>query len=389
MSSTKTLHSILPDELTGALTTPVYQTSIFLQEAPEVNKGFEYSRSGNPTRQALERLAAHLENGHAGFAFATGMAAIDAVIKTLSSGDEIIAIEDIYGGSYRLFTEVYEKFGISVQYADTTDAENVAKAVSSKTKLIWLETPTNPTLKISDIRAIAKIAGDIGAYLVVDNTFASPVAQRPLDLGADIVVHSATKYLGGHSDLVAGIVVTKTEELSEKIGFIQNSSGAVLGPWDCYLCIRGIETLELRYRKQCENAAEIASFLEHHEAVEHVNYPGLKTHKNHEIARKQQHGLFGTIISFSLKDDRQETAEAFVQNTRYFKLAVSLGGVKSLICHPFRMTHASVPDEKKLQAGINKSLIRLSPGIEEAEDLIEDLKNAFAKIARPETAEQY
>lgn len=381
MSITKTLHNLHPDELTGALTTPVYQTSTFVQQAPGVNNGYDYARTGNPTRKALENLVAHLENGTAGFAFATGMAAIDAVIKTLSAGDEIVAVDDIYGGAYRLFENVYKKLGITVRYVDTTDVENVADAVTGKTKLIWLESPTNPTLKISDIRAIAEIAKSIGARLVVDNTFASPVAQLPLDLGADIVVHSATKYLGGHSDLVAGIVVAKDPKVTEEIGYIQNASGGVLGPWDCFLCIRGIETLELRYRRQCENALKIAEYLAGHPDVDQVNYPGLPQHKNHEIAAKQQNGLFGTMISFSLKEDSVEAAEAFVQNTRYFKLAESLGGVKSLLCHPAQMTHASVPREKRLQSGIKDSLIRLSPGIEEADDLVEDLENAFTKIA--------
>lgn len=381
MSITKTLHNLHPDELTGALTTPVYQTSTFVQQAPGVNNGYDYARTGNPTRKALENLVAHLENGTAGFAFATGMAAIDAVIKTLSAGDEIVAVDDIYGGAYRLFENVYKKLGITVRYVDTTDVENVADAVTGKTKLIWLESPTNPTLKISDIRAIAEIAKSIGARLVVDNTFASPVAQLPLDLGADIVVHSATKYLGGHSDLVAGIVVAKDPKVTEEIGYIQNASGGVLGPWDCFLCIRGIETLELRYRRQCENALKIAEYLAGHPDVDQVNYPGLPQHKNHKIAAKQQNGLFGTMISFSLKEDSVEAAEAFVQNTRYFKLAESLGGVKSLLCHPAQMTHASVPREKRLQSGIKDSLIRLSPGIEEADDLVEDLENAFTKIA--------
>lgn len=388
MSTTQTLHSILPDELTGALTTPVYQTSTFLQEAPNVNKGYDYSRTGNPTRSALEKLAAYLERGNAGFAFATGIAAIDAVVKTLSVGDEIVAVDDIYGGAYRLFNDVYQKLGISVQYIDTTDVENVAKAVTTKTKLIWLESPTNPTLKISDIKKIAQIAKEIGAYLVVDNTFASPVAQRPLELGADIVVHSATKYIGGHSDLVAGIVVTKSDELAEKIKFIQNASGAILGPWDCFLCIRGIETLDLRYRKQCESALVIARHLHHHPDVETVNYPGLAHHKNHEIAKVQQNGLFGAVISFSLKNDTQEAAEEFVTSTQYFKLAESLGGVKSLLCHPTQMTHAAVPRAKKLSSGIKDSLIRLSVGIEEAQDLIADLDQAFSTVKAQKQSKQ-
>lgn len=389
MSTTKTIHALNPDPSTGSFSTPVFQTSTFLQEAPDVHKGFDYSRSANPTRKSLEDLIARLEHGQAGFAFSSGMAAIDAVLKTLSSGDEIVAIKDIYGGTYRLIEEFYRKLGISAQYIDTTDLENIAQAVTSKTKLIWIETPTNPTLQISDLKAISKIAKKIGAYLVVDNTFATPVAQKPIDFGADIVVHSATKYIGGHSDVIAGLVAVKTEELAEEFAFIQNSSGGVLGPWDCFLCIRGIETIDIRFQKQCETSLTIAKFLEKHEAVHQVYYPGLETHKNHELAKEQQNGLFGGIISFSLKEDTAEAAEKFVKSTKYFKLAVSLGGVKSLLCIPYQMTHSSVPREKKLAAGICDSLIRLSPGIEEPEDLIDDLKNAFQTIEEKAKVEHY
>jgi len=380
MSATKIIHSIPSDPLTGAISVPVYQTSTFIQEAPGVNKGFDYARSNNPTRKVLEDVVAQLEGGHSGFAFATGLAAIDSVLKLLSAGDEIIAVDDIYGGAYRLFTHVYEKLDIKVHYVDTTDAENVAEKISSKTKLVWIESPTNPTLKVSDIQEISKIAKSVDALLVVDNTFASPIAQQPLSLGADIIIHSGTKYIGGHSDLVAGLVVTKTQELSEKIKFIQNASGGILGPWDCFLTIRGIETLELRYKKQCENAFAVAAFLNHHEAVQDVYFPGLVTHKNHEIAKRQQNGLFGGIVSFTLKDDTQEAANQFVTNTDYFKLAESLGGVKSLLCHPPQMTHASIPREKRLQSGIKDSLIRLSCGIEDANDLINDLQQAFKAV---------
>ena len=384
MSATKIIHSIPSDPLTGAISVPVYQTSTFIQEAPGVNKGFDYARSNNPTRKVLEDIVAQLENGHSGFAFATGLAAIDSVLKLLSAGDEIVAVDDIYGGAYRLFTHVYEKLGIKVNYVDTTEVENVANAVSNKTKLIWIESPTNPTLKISDIEAISRVAKSVNALLVVDNTFASPIAQKPIDLGADIVIHSGTKYIGGHSDLVAGLVITKTQELSEKIKFIQNASGGILGPWDCFLTIRGIETLDIRYKRQCENALKVALFLEGQDAVSTVHYPGLKTHKNHEIAKKQQNGLFGGIVSFSLKNDTQEAAVKFVTNTEYFKLAESLGGVKSLLCHPAQMTHASIPRETRLNAGINDSLIRLSCGIEDAEDLINDLSEAFKKVEKTE-----
>ncbi|WP_274475137.1 trans-sulfuration enzyme family protein [Mangrovimonas aestuarii] len=380
MSATKIIHAVPSDPLTGAISVPVYQTSTFVQDAPGVNKGFDYARTNNPTRKVLEDLVAFLEGGHSGFAFSTGLAAIDAVLKLLSSGDEIIAVDDIYGGAYRLFTHVYEKLGVKVNYVDTTDADNVAHAISSKTKLIWIESPTNPTLKVSNIEKISKIAKSVGALLVVDNTFASPIAQQPLKLGADILIHSGTKYIAGHSDLVAGLVVTKTKELSEKIKFVHNASGAVLGPWDCFLTIRGIETLDLRYKKQCENAFSVAAFLSQQEFVDEVHYPGLVTHKNHEIAKKQQNGLFGGIVSFSLKLDTQEAANAFVTNTKYFKLAESLGGIKSLLCHPAQMTHASIPRERRLTSGIKDSLIRLSCGIEEADDLIGDLRKAFEVV---------
>jgi len=377
--ATDIIHAIPVDELTGAVTVPVYQTSTYVQEAPGVNKGFIYSRSGNPTRQALEDLIAKLEDGDAGFAFATGLAAIDSVLKLLSTGDEIVAVDDIYGGAYRLFTHVYQKLGITVHYVDTTDAENVIEKINSKTKLVWLESPTNPTLKVSDIKKIASYAAKVQALVVVDNTFAGPISQNPLQLGADIVIHSATKYLGGHSDLLAGLVVTKTPELSDKIKFIQNASGGVLGPWDCFLTIRGIETLDLRYRKHAENGLKVAQFLETCKEVDKVYYPGLKKHKNHEIAKFQQNGIYGGVVSFSLKNDTEEAANKVVTSTKYFKLAESLGGVKSLICHPAQMTHKSIPQKKRHQSGIQDSLIRLACGIEDAEDLINDLKQAISK----------
>lgn len=386
MSATKIIHSIPSDPLTGAISVPVYQTSTFIQEAPGVNKGFDYARSNNPTRKVLEDVIAQLEEGHGGFAFATGLAAIDAVLKLLAAGDEIVAVDDIYGGAYRLFTHVYEKLGISVKYVDATEVDNIAHAVTSKTKLIWIESPTNPTLKISDIKAISNISKSVDALLVVDNTFASPIAQKPILLGADIIIHSGTKYIGGHSDLVAGLVVTKTEALSEKLKFIQNASGGVLGPWDCFLTIRGIETLDIRYKKQSENAEKVARFLVAHEAVQDVHFPGLESHKNHEIAKAQQNGLFGGIVSFTLKDDTVAAANDFVTSTKYFKLAESLGGVKSLLCHPPQMTHASVPRPQRLNAGIKDSLIRLSCGIEDAEDLIQDLENAFNSVSQPKEA---
>ena len=382
-SITNIIHSIPIDELTGSISVPIYQTSTFVQDAPGVNKGYDYARTGNPTRKALEDVLAKLEGGHSAFAFATGLAAIDAVAKLLSSGDEIIAVDDIYGGAYRLFTHVYEKLGIKIHYVDTTDSENILDLISENTKLIWIESPTNPTLKISDIEKISKIASSINALLVVDNTFASPVCQRPLELGADIVIHSGTKYLGGHSDLLAGIVVTKTEELADNIKFIQNASGGILGPLDCFLTIRGIETLNLRVEKQNETAMKVAKFLEQHDAVSKVHYPGLASHKNHEIAAKQQRGFFGGIVSFCLKEDTSENAEKVVTNTQYFKLAESLGGVKSLLCQPSKMTHATIPRSKRLSSGIQDSLIRLSCGIEDADDLIRDINEALKTISHP------
>ncbi|MEK6615763.1 MAG: PLP-dependent aspartate aminotransferase family protein [Bacteroidota bacterium] len=378
--TTNIIHSIPVDELTGSISVPIYQTATYVQQAPGVNKGYDYGRSNNPTRNTLETIVAKLEGGNAAYAFATGLAAIDAVLKLLSTGDEIVAVDDIYGGAYRLFTHVYQKFGIKIHYVDTTDAENVIEHINEKTKLVWIESPTNPTLKISDIKKIAAIAHAQNVLVVVDNTFASPVAQQPFTLGADIVIHSGTKYLGGHSDLVAGLVAVKTNELAEQIKFIQNASGGILGPQDCWLLIRGIETITLRVERQCKTALQLALYLEQCDEIAEVFYPGLSSHKNHLIAKKQQNGLFGGVISFSLKNDTEETATQFVTSTKYFKLAESLGGVKSLICHPPQMTHKSVPREKRLQSGIADSLIRLSCGIEDAEDLIADVQQALRKI---------
>ena len=376
---TKLIHGNGADPLTGAVSTPIYQTSTFEQEEPGVNKGFDYARTNNPTRKVLEDTIARLESAEAGFAFSSGLAAVDAVLKLLKYGDEVIAVDDIYGGSFRLFEHIYSRFGIKVKYIDTTKTEQVFEAVTDKTKIIWLETPTNPTLKISDIEAIAGIAKASNCLLVVDNTFASPVLQKPLDLGADIVIHSATKYLGGHSDVLAGLVAVATPELAEQIKFIQNSSGGVLGPWDCWLVIRGIQTLHLRVEKQCKNAFALARFLENHEAIDKIYYPGLEKHVNHEVAKKQQR-LYGGVVSFSLKDDTQEAAKKFVTSTKLFRLAESLGGVKSLTCHPATMTHKSTPVEIRRNAGIQDSLIRLSCGIEHELDLIEDVEQALATV---------
>lgn len=377
---TSLLHSIPSDPLTGAISVPIYQTSTYVQEAPGVNKGFDYSRTNNPTRATLEKLVAELEHGSVGVAFASGLAAIDAVVKLLKSGDEVLAVDDIYGGAFRLYTHIYEKFGIKVNYVDTSDVANVVDAITPATKLVWLETPTNPTLKVSDISAIAAIAKANDALFCVDNTFASPVLQNPLDLGADIVVHSATKYLGGHSDLIAGVVVTKDPELGAKIKFIQNASGAVLGPFDSWLIIRGLETLHLRVKQHCANALKVAQFLESQPQVKEVFYPGLPSHKNHEIAAKQASG-FGGVVSFVLKEETLEAAKEFVTSTNYFKLAESLGGVKSLLCHPAEMTHKSIPAEIRRASGVSDGLIRLSVGLEEAEDLIADLKQALNKVS--------
>ena len=379
-NATQLLHSIPIDPLTGALAVPIYQTSTFVQEAPGVNKGFDYSRTNNPTRATLEKIIAELEHGATGAAFASGLAAIDAVVKLLKSGDEVIAVDDIYGGAYRLFTQVYEQYGISIKFVDFSNPENVFNAISDKTKLIWIETPTNPTLKIADIAAIAKIAKANHCLLCVDNTFASPALQQPLLLGADLVVHSATKYLGGHSDVIAGIVVAKDATLGAKIKFFQNACGAVLAPFDSWLIIRGLETLYLRLKQHGINAQAIAEYLENHPAVDKVFYPGLPSHPNHDIAKKQSKG-FGGIVSFSLKTDELKLAEVFVSSTKLFKLAESLGGVKSLISHPANMTHKSIPAEKRKAAGVSDSLIRLSVGIEEVEDLISDLENTFASIS--------
>ncbi|WEK35776.1 MAG: PLP-dependent aspartate aminotransferase family protein [Candidatus Pseudobacter hemicellulosilyticus] len=384
-ATTQLIHSIPVDPLTGAVSVPIYQTSTFVQDAPGVNKGYDYSRSGNPTRATLETLVAQLEGGSVGLAFGSGLAAIDAVAKLLKTGDEIVAVDDIYGGAYRLFTQVYEQFGIKITFVDTSDPEKVFNAITPKTKLIWLETPTNPTLKISDIEAIAKIAKANRCLLCVDNTFATPALQQPLLLGADLVVHSATKYLGGHSDLIAGLVVAKDPELGARLKFLQNACGNVLGPFDSWLTIRGIETLHLRMKQHGSSALSIARYLEQHPAVDKVFYPGLSTHAGHDIAKKQSKG-FGGIVSFTLKNDTIEAATAFATSTELFKLAESLGGIKSLVSHSAQMTHKSIPAETRRAAGVADSLLRLSLGLEDAEDLIKDLEQAFAKASQAQPA---
>lgn len=375
--NTRFIHAGMePDPSTGAIMTPIYQTSTYVQEAPATHKGYEYARSQNPTRTALEKALAEIENGKFGLAFSSGVAATDAVIKLLEPGDEVVCGNDMYGGTYRLFTKVFEKFGIKFVYTDTTNSNNVAAAISPKTKLIWLETPTNPLMNVSDIAAIATIAKKAGALLCVDNTFASPCLQNPLDLGADIVMHSATKYLSGHSDVIQGALVMNDPALRERLYFIQKSCGAVPGPMDCFLVLRGIKTLGVRMKAHCENGRAVAHFLRQHPAVAKVYWPGFEDHPQHAIAKKQMSD-FGGMISFELKNQSVEEAKRVLSSTHLFSLAESLGGVESLINHPASMTHASIPREERIKNGLNDGLIRLSVGIEDAEDLIEDLRKAI------------
>ena len=375
--ATKFIHAgAHPDPSTGAIMTPVYQTSTYVQEAPGVNKGFEYARSQNPTRKALEEALAVIENGQFGLAFSSGVAATDAVIKLLSPGDEVICANDMYGGTYRLFTKVFERFGIIFTYVDTTHTENVANAISGKTKLVWLETPTNPLMNITDIAAIAALTKPKNILLAVDNTFASPALQNPLDLGADIVMHSVTKYLGGHSDVIQGALVMNDKELREKLYFIQKSCGAVPGPMDCFLVLRGIKTLGVRMKAHCENGRIIANWLRQHPKVGKVYWPGFEDHPGYAVAKKQMKD-FGGMISFELKNDSVEEARRVLSSTHLFSLAESLGGVESLINHPASMTHASIPREERIKNGLSDSLIRLSVGIEDATDLVEDLAKAI------------
>lgn len=377
-TQTDILQHIPIDPHTGAIAVPIYQTTTFAQEAPGVNKGFDYTRTNNPTRQVLENLIAKLENGSNGFAFGSGLAAIDAIFKTLAAGDEVIAVANIYGGTFRLLNDVYAKFGVKTHYVDTTDVANIKQSINQQTKLIWIESPTNPTLRISDIAAISQIAKKHKVWLCVDNTFATPIAQKPLDLGADLVVHSATKYIAGHSDVVAGLVITKTEELGKIIKFHQNSTGAILSPFDSFLTIRGIETLLLRYKGYSENAFKIAEYLSTHPKINKIYYPGLPTHEEYELAKKQQK-YFGGVISFDLKENTKKAALKVIQNLRLFTLTEGLGGIKSLSNYPFEMSHGSVPKATKIQAGITESFIRLSIGLEETEDLINDLQQALAQ----------
>lgn len=376
-SATKFIHAgAHPDPSTGAIMTPVYQTSTYVQEAPGVNKGFEYARSQNPTRKALEEALAVIENGKFGLAFSSGVAATDAVIKLLAPGDEVVCANDMYGGTYRLFTKVFERFGIVFKYVDTTDVKNVAAAVTGKTKLVWLETPTNPLMNVTDIAAVAAITRPKNILLAVDNTFASPALQNPLDLGADIVMHSVTKYLGGHSDVIQGALIMNDADLREKLYFIQKSCGAVPGPMDCFLVLRGIKTLGVRMKAHCENGAKIAHWLRNHPKVGKVYWPGFEDHPGYAVAKKQMKD-FGGMISFELNNDSVEEAKRVLSSTHLFSLAESLGGVESLINHPASMTHASIPREERIKNGLSDSLIRLSVGIEDADDLLEDLAKAI------------
>ncbi|GCD79787.1 cystathionine gamma-synthase [Schleiferia thermophila] len=375
---TKAIHAGLePDPSTGAVMTPIYQTSTYAQEAPGVHKGFEYSRTHNPTRKALENNLAALEGGKHGLVFASGLAAIDTLLKTLHPGDEVISTNDLYGGTYRLFVKVYEKLGLKFHFVPMQDLSSIEKKINEKTRLIWVETPTNPMLNVIDIESVATLAKSKGGILLaVDNTFSSPYLQQPLKLGADVVMHSATKYIGGHSDLVMGALITSNDNLAEQLYFLQNAAGAIPGPMDCFLALRGIKTLHVRMQRHCENAEKIARFLRSHPKVEKVFWPGFPDHPGHDIAKKQMRA-FGGMISFTIKGDRVEDAYKAISSLKIFTLAESLGGVESLAGHPATMTHASIPKAERLKSGLSDSLIRLSIGLEDAEDLIADLKHVL------------
>jgi cystathionine gamma-lyase len=372
--ATRVIHGGLqPDPLTGAVATPIYQTSTFARQSPGVHKGFAYARGGNPTRQALENSIACLENGRYGLVFASGIAAVDAICRLLKHGDEVVTTSDLYGGSYRLFRQIFEPAGIGFKFIDLNEQVAVEKAISDRTRLIWLETPTNPMMNIIDISRVVEVAKKHQILVAVDNTFATPCLQLPLDMGADISMHSATKYLGGHSDLILGALALNDTALHQKLKFIQNTCGAIPGPNDCFLVLRGIKTLQIRMERSCANALEIARCLQHQPAVEKVNYPGLTDHVGHQLAKKQMSG-FGAMISFTLKDDREEAAAKVLEKLKIFTLAESLGGVESLCGHPATMSHGSLPKDERLALGIRDSMIRLSIGIEDVEDLIGDLR---------------
>lgn len=377
---TKAIHAgVEPDPSTGAIMTPIYQTSTYVQESPSKHKGYAYARGANPTRNALQKSIAALENGKFGLCFSSGMGATDAVIKLLSPGDEVITSNDLYGGSYRMFKKVFEKFGIKFHFIDLTNSENIHAYLNKNTKLMWLETPSNPLMRIIDIQACTMIAKKNKVIVAVDNTFASPYLQNPLDLGADIVMHSVTKYLGGHSDVVMGALVVNDEKLYQELAFITNSCGAVPGPQDSFLVLRGIKTLHLRMERHCFNGKKIAEYLRHHPRIANVYWPGFEDHPNHAIAKKQMRD-FGGMLSFTLKDDRLEQAIKLMESVELFSLAESLGGVESLINHPASMTHASIPKEERMKNGLTDTLIRLSVGVEDVEDLIADLDQALAAL---------
>jgi cystathionine gamma-lyase len=375
--ATKAIHAgVHPDPATGAIMTPIYQTSTYVQRSPGDHKGFEYSRTHNPTRTQLQDALAALDNGKHGICFASGMAAIDCVIKLLQPGDEVISTNDLYGGSYRLFTKVYEPLGIKFHFVPMHDMAAVRAKVTERTRLIWVETPTNPLLNVIDIEAAAAVAKECDALLAVDNTFSTPYLQTPLELGADIVTYSLTKYMGGHSDVVMGALVLNDDKLAERLSFYQNACGGTPGPQDCFLVLRGLKTLHLRMQRHCENGRAVAEYLRQHPKVEKVYWPGFENHPNHQVAARQMRD-FGGMISFVLKDDKKEDAIAVLEKFQLFSLAESLGGVESLSGHPATMTHASIPAEERRKAGLSDSLIRLSVGIEDAEDLIEDLAQAI------------
>ena len=378
--NTKTIHGGQHHEkVTGSVMPPVFQTSTFAQTSPGKPVGdYEYSRAANPTRTALEDALASIENGTRGLAFASGLAATDSVMKLLKPGDEVIAMDDLYGGTYRMFARIYQDFGIKFHFVDMTNLDRLISLINKDTKLVWVETPTNPLMKLADIAEISKITKQHQLLFAVDNTFATPYLQKPLDLGADIVMHSATKYLGGHSDVIAGALIVKDKELGEKLHFAQFATGGTLGPMDSYLVLRGIKTLHLRVQRHCENGEKVAAFLNNHPAINRVYYPGLVSHPNHEIAKKQMIGGFGGMVSFTFKSGKLEDAVSFLEKVRVFTLAESLGGVESLANHPTSMTHASVPSEKRLEIGITDDLVRLSVGVEDIDDLLADLDQALA-----------
>ena len=377
---TKVIHAgIEPDPSTGAIMTPIYQTSTYVQAAPGDHKGYEYARTQNPTRTVLEKNLAALENATDAICFGSGLAAMDSVLKLLNPGDEVIATDDLYGGSYRIMTKVFGKYGIKFHFAGIGDINKLDALINANTKMIWVETPTDPMLNIIDIKAVCDHVKGKNIMVCVDNTFASPYLQNPLDLGADIVVHSATKYLGGHSDVIHGVVVTKNAEIAAHIRFLQNAVGAVPGPQDCFLILRGIKTLHIRVERACQNAEKIANYLDAHPKISKVYYPGFASHPGHEVAKKQMK-MFGGMVSFDLVANNEESARIVLSNTHYFSLAESLGGVESLIGHPASMTHGSIPREERLKVGLTDSLIRLSVGIEDVEDLIQDLEQALALV---------